>query len=146
VNSKKIWTISFLIITILMLMGCSTNSSVRSSNLVYGAVSIKPGSAYQVSFSVTDKMSNAQIAGTFNVRVGVGNNIEVFILNQTDYHNWSNGTELSQNVLYNSGRVTRADIKVSVAAAGTYYLIFSNRFSSTSLKQVITDVNLKWSE
>src|SRR2546428_64248 len=80
------------------------------------------------------------VNGTFTASGGGGNDIEVFVMDQTNYVNWSNGHQA--NAYYDSGQVTTGTVSAYLPGGGTYYLVYSNAFSSVSSKNVQTTANL----
>jgi hypothetical protein len=98
--------------------------------------------AYQV--DVTPAMNNARLSGDFTTSGGSGNDIKVYLMDNTNYLNWSNGHQA--NSYYASGQVTAGSFNVNISTAGTYYLIYDNRFSVISNKQVSTHVILEYNE
>jgi hypothetical protein len=117
----------------------------QSQNLVNATITVDAGSYYGVRFSVdTVRMQNAAVVGTFTASGGSGNDIDVFILDDIAFTNWVNGHQVM--TLYYPGRLTTERINVSVTSSGTYHLVFSNKFSIISAKNVSTKVDLNWSE
>ncbi len=84
-----------------------------------------------------------RVRGRFRATGGSGNDIEVYILDKNGYENWQNGHKVK--TYYNSGRITVADIDVTLGK-GQYILIFSNRFSSSTPKAVEAQVSLTWED
>lgn len=81
--------------------------------------------------------------GTFTASGGTGNDIEAFVLPENDYVNWQNGH--NAKTFYNSGKVTVGTLNVNLPAdAGTYYLVFNNKFSLLSQKTVRVDAALTY--
>jgi len=115
-----------------------------SSNLVNGIIAVDPGGWYRVRFSVTSSMRGAAVVGSFTASGGSGNDIETYIFDDMAYTSWINGH--SVYALYNSGRITVAEINTPITTPGQYYLVFSNTFSTFSSKKVTTTVNLQWYE
>lgn len=66
------------------------------------------------------------------------------VMDQTDFVNWQNGHQVS--TLYNSGQLTTASVSASLPGSGTYYLVYSNAFSTFSSKSVNTQVNLTFTQ
>ena len=117
---------------------------LHSSNLVNGIITVDPGGYYRVRFSVTSTMTDAAVVGSFTASGGSGNDIETYILDDMAFTNWINGHTV--NTLYNSGRITVAEINTPITTPGTYYLVFNNEFSTFASKEVTTTVNLQWYE
>ena len=76
-----------------------------------------------------------KMQGHFTATGGSGNDIEVYLLNQDEYTNWENHHQTP--TYYNSGKVTTGEANVVLPSdAGTYYLVFNNKFSLVSPKAV----------
>ena len=85
--------------------------------------------------------SNPQLEGTFSAK-GANNDIEVLLLEETQYLNWQNRHKF--RAVYESGRVTADRVRMALPPdAATYFVVFSNRFSLLSQKDVSADLSLK---
>lgn len=73
------------------------------------------------------------VKGKFRATGGSHNDIEVYILDDDGFENWRNGNQAQ--TYYNSGRVTVGTYGVTLPA-GSYHLVFNNRFSVVSNKAV----------
>jgi len=105
--------------------------TVNAANVVYFPITVPVGA------------TNVTLTGHFTASGGSGNDIEVFLLNQDAYTNWQNGHPSS--AYYNSGKVTVADANTTLPnGAGTYYLVFNNKFSLFSPKAVAENFNLTY--
>jgi len=148
---KRFFALVLLCVSILVIgsvLGCTTPITdlvSRSYNLINGTITESPGRYYSVSFPVDmNAMHNVWVDGSFTAAGGLGDDIEVYIMDDIAYTNWVNGHTVS--VIYSSGKVTTANIGVAITMSGNYHLVFSNRFSIVSSKNVATKVDLKWSE
>ena len=71
------------------------------------------------------------------------NNVEVYVLSEPAFAVWQNGYATSS--VYESGRVPQASIQANLPAGpGVYYLIFSNKFSPKTAKNVNATVLLRY--
>jgi ribosomal protein L40E len=71
------------------------------------------------------------------------NDIEVYVLSEPAFAVWQNGYATSS--VYESGRVSQGSMQAELpAGAGVYYLVFSNKFSSTPVKNVNATVLLRY--
>jgi len=71
------------------------------------------------------------------------NDVEVYVLSEPAFAVWQNGYATSS--VYESGRVPHGTMQADLpAGAGVYYLIFSNKFSSRSAKNVNASVLLRY--
>jgi hypothetical protein len=87
--------------------------------------------------------SNVRLRGNFTASGGLTNDIEVFVLSSNDFVNWQN--RHASTAFYNSGTVTVGTLDVNLPAdAGTYYLVFNNRFSLLTQRNVNVDAALAY--
>jgi len=71
------------------------------------------------------------------------NDIEVYVLSEPAFAVWQNGYATSS--VYESGRVAQGDVQAELpAGAGIYYLVFSNKFSAKTAKNVNATVLLRY--
>ena len=92
---------------------------------------------------VSPGATSVRLQGNFTASGGTGNDIEVFVLPESDFVNWQNGH--AAKTFYNSGKVTVGNLNVNLPSdAGTYYLVFNNKFSLLSQKSVRVDANLTY--
>jgi hypothetical protein len=83
------------------------------------------------------------VHGNFTASGGLGNDVEVFLLSESDFVNWQNRHDAK--TFYNSGKVTVGTLNVNLSSdAGTYYLVFSNRFGLLAQKSVRVDAALTY--
>ena len=75
-----------------------------------------------------------KLQGHFTATGGSGNDKEVWLVTEDGFTNWQNGH--AATTFYNSGRVTQDALNASLPGTGTYYLVFDNRFSLLSKKEV----------
>lgn len=122
----------------------NNNPQPHTQNVVNATITVQPGSWDYYTVTTTSSMSSPSLSGSFTASGGSGNDIYVYVMDATDYVNWSNGHQVTP--LYNSGKVTTANFNVSLGSSGTYYLVYDNTFSTFSSKNVATDVNLEYEE
>ncbi|MGD0329659.1 MAG: emp24/gp25L/p24 family protein [Nitrososphaeria archaeon] len=112
--------------------------------LFNGSVSVDASYFDYSPFNVTAGAMNVTVTGNFTASGGSGNDIEVYIMNTTQYDNWYNGNTTS--VYYDSGRVTTSKISLKLPAGQSYYLILDNNFSSISSKMVSGEIILTFTQ
>jgi hypothetical protein len=112
----------------------------RTTGVVLGSFSVAANQSQSYRVVVTDDMEDARLVGSFRAAGGSGNDIIVYIMDPTAYENFSNGHQVS--VYYNSGQVTTESFNVRLPGSGTYYLVYSNRFSTFSSKTVAARTDL----
>lgn len=94
-------------------------------------------------FNVPANATNVRVEGTFTASGDSGNDVEVYVLNDDEFMNWRNGQ--SVNPLYKSGRRPRGTLHAALpAGAGTYHLVFDNKFSPFTSKAVTASVRLRY--
>lgn len=114
-----------------------------SASIMTGSIALQAGEYryYQPKVD-SDIMSNARIVGHLEASGGTGNDIDVFVLTETQFTNWKNNHETS--ALFNSGRSTAVDLDVTLERTGTYVLVISNAFSTVTPKTVAGTIDLRW--
>lgn len=71
------------------------------------------------------------------------NNIEVYVLSEPAFAVWQNG--FAASAVYESGKVSQGTVQADLpAGAGIYYLVFSNKFSAKTQKNVTANVALRY--
>jgi type II secretory pathway pseudopilin PulG len=133
----------------------SSTSNLRlphTANIVNGLITVQPRNYTHYSITVPGGATGIAIGGSFSVSGGTGNNIEVLVLDQSNYNNWQNAYQLSViynnwksdyrlRTYYDSGQVTTGTIAASLSISGVYYLVYSN-VPSTVTKNVQTTAYL----
>ncbi len=125
----------FVAIIWIVISGCVSN---KTETIVDNTITVEAGKYVDYKFSVP---SQAIISGNFTASGGSGNDIRVIILNETSYTNWINGHDVS--TYYDSGQLTTGSITASVPS-GSYYLVYSNTFSTLAVKNVKTRVDITY--
>jgi len=115
-----------------------------SQNVLGGSFIVEPGKYKTFTVAVTAAMKNPSVEGNFTASGG-NNDIEVFVLEESQYLNWQNGHKF--DATYSSGRVTAGKLKIQLPQEpGTYCVVFSNRFSYITNKAVVADVKLQYNQ
>jgi ribosomal protein L40E len=125
--------------------------------------SVGPHTFRYYKFSLPEGSVNVAIVGQFTVSgesgKSTGNNataaaaekgrndsedqIEVYVLNEAAFPVWQNGYATSS--VYESGRVSEGKVQAEIpAGAGIYYLVFNNKFSTRTAKNINADVLLRY--
>jgi hypothetical protein len=117
--------------------------STHTVNIVNGLITVN-GLGYEYyPFYVPSGATNVYVQGSFTASGGFGNDIEVLVMDSTDFINWQNGHQAS--AYYDSGQLTTSSFDVPLPSGpGTYYLVYSNTFSIISQKNVNTQANLSY--
>jgi len=141
--------------TLLLVLACGTDPLGKltdavgarklvdaTDNVVNATISVgaMDHAAYRV--AVGESQKDPHIVGSFRASGGMGNDIKVFIMTETDYVNWANGHQGS--TFYSSGQLTTSSFDVGPLSPGNYRVVFDNSFSTFSRKNVSTRVDLKY--
>ena len=132
----------FFICTSLLFINCNNTPHTYTVNIVNATITVYAGQYNHYQVDVTSTMDNPRLIGSFTASGGSGNDIKVYVMDNTNYVNWSNGH--SSTAYYSSGQTTTGSFNVSFTSSGTYYVVYDNSFSVVSDKQVTTNVNLKY--
>jgi hypothetical protein len=103
---------------------------------------IRPARAVYYPFVVPAGATQVGVSGRFEASGGTGNDVEIYILDEDAVVNWQNGHRV--RAYYSSGRMTQGNVNATLPSDGTYYLVFSNRFSAVSNKAVVADISLAY--
>ena len=164
-RSKRYWAIGLCVSLILFSaavaaqIGYGVGLGTQTKKIIAGAwpwpnttITI-PGEGYYVKpFSVTSNMQNAWVFGLWSCDNNMQNGIEVLILDNMAYTNWSNSQKFSAIYISGFSAETPAETKTlttvlgtlaPIFTPGTYYLILSN-MDSTSPTQVLARFDLDW--
>jgi zinc-ribbon domain len=113
-------------------------TTVKNPNLHVNALSF---SSFKL--DVPAGATSVNLHGNFTASGGLTNDVEVFVLSADDFVNWQNRHEAK--TLYNSGKVTVGTLNINLPAeAGTYYLVFNNKFAILAQKTVLVDAALTY--
>ncbi len=116
-----------------------------SNNVVNGMVTIGARNYQYYQITVPSGAISPSVSGSFTASGGSGNDIKIYVMDNTNYVNWQNGH--SASTYYTSGQTTTGSISAQLpSGAGTYYLVYDNTFSLLSTKNVDTQVNLVYSQ
>lgn len=115
-----------------------------SQSIANGQVIVKAHSYVQYRLTITPEMNDPTVTGNFNASGGAGNDIEAVIADEPNYTNWVNGHQ-AQVLWSTGGKETTGNI-IAKLQPGMYYLVFSNKFSAFTDKQVFLNVSLNYSK
>jgi hypothetical protein len=108
---------------------------LRTVNIGKGALSVAALHYSFYTLPIPAGASNVRVKGHFQATGGMGNDVEVFLLNDEQFTNWKNGH--ATPTYYNSGKITVGDVLATLPdGVGTYYLVFNNNFSALTAKAV----------
>jgi hypothetical protein len=123
--------------------------------IIQSKFSVSPNRFRYYKFSVPEGHANVSIVGQFSAisesqapktseqsSDGVGD-IEVYVLSEPAFEVWQNGYATSS--VYESGRVAKGEMQAELSTGpGNYYLIFSNKFSQKTSKNIDASVFLRY--
>jgi hypothetical protein len=104
-------------------------------------ITVEPQTLWQADFYVDGRfMSNVRVVGWMMASGGAFNDVKILVLNDIDFTNWKNFHDTEG--VYQSDKVTKAQIEEEIEEPGSYHLVISNRFSEFSSKDVLLKVYL----
>ena len=116
-----------------------------AETIVDGAFTIRPAEYVFYKFTVPADVTEVTVRGRFEASGASGNDVEVYVFDEDGYAKWQNGREARP--YHASGRVTQANVEAKLPShEGTYYLVFSNRFSVEANKAVTADMSIGYFE
>jgi hypothetical protein len=100
-----------------------------------GALSVAARHYAFYTLTVPGYAHSVRVSGHFQTTGEVGNDIDVYVLNDEQFTDWKKGSET--HTYYASGKATVGDVHASLPDGhGTYYLVFNNGFSALTAKVV----------
>ena len=106
------------------------NLSLKGQTIVDDTFKVGPENYYYVHFTSS---CTTNIQGGFIASAALGDNIIVFILDDSGFNQFENGQDVS--AYYNSGKVESGEFDLALPP-GTYYIVMSNQYSDFSTKTV----------
>lgn len=144
------WTVFVCLCLMLFLSACQ-QANVQAGQVRVYTSSIDPAFTIprlgekSYKFTVPAGATNVKMQGRFTASGGARNDIEVWLMNDDDFVNWQNRHPVTP--IYNSQKVTQGTLNASLPPdAGTYYLVFNNRFSLVSPKAVQDNLSLQYTK
>jgi len=114
----------------------------HSDSITNSAFSVAASSSKYVKFQIRPEATEIKLDGHFSATGGMGNDVEVYVLDEDGFVNSQNGH--SAATYYNSGKVTQANITATLPGPGTYYLFFNNKFSLMTPKAVVANATVHY--
>jgi hypothetical protein len=109
------------------------------------AFTVPAHSTKQYKFVVPAGANSVSLEGRFAATGGPRNSIEVWVMNDDQFVNWTNRHPLQ--AIYNSQKVTQGTIKVALPPdGGTYHVVFNNEFSVLTPKAIEANLTLKYAK
>lgn len=117
--------------------------------------SVTPHNFRYYKFALPEGSVNVSVVGQFNAQADKAgsranakgepddNDIEVYVLSEEAFAVWQNGYATSS--VYESGKTSHGNVQAELpAGAGIYYLIFSNKASQKTAKNIQATVSLRY--
>jgi len=114
-----------------------------TSIVVDDIIDVPASKLWHKTIEIPPALTDVRLIGWCTASGGARNDIKVLVLNDIDFHNWRNFSEVEG--LYQSEKTTVASIDVPIETHGKYHLVISNWFSEFSSKKVIAKVYMYWS-
>jgi hypothetical protein len=73
----------------------STLRTPRSDNIVNGLITVQAGGYNYYPFTLAAGSTSISVSGSFTASGGSGNDIEVYVMDDTNFINWKNGHQAS---------------------------------------------------
>ncbi len=115
-------------------------ADLKTMNIVNGLLIIDPEGCQGYRFQTPSEASCIHVQGSFTTSGGVGNDIQMLIMDMVAFLDWQN--HLPVRLYHDSGKLKECDFDVSLPAGGDFCIVFSNTFSSVSRKVVKAKANL----
>ena len=107
--------------------------------------SVKPHGFASYEFAVPSGSVNVAVSGEFTATGNSSSDIEVYVFKDDAFVSWQGG--YSPSAYHSSSRVIKGDVQADLpAGAGTYYVVFNNKFSPRTTKSVQSEVTLHYTK
>jgi hypothetical protein len=104
-----------------------------SHTLALGDFEVPARSSHDVKIVLDEPhMQNARVTGNFSTESVSG--IQVMLLNEIEYNQFTGDHKIPPGFLYLSKTTTNGNIQAAIPQAGNYYLVFDNSPSDSSIK------------
>ena len=104
---------------------------------------VKKRSFVSYRLDVPTAVTHVNVGGDFSVSGDVNQDVEVQLMSAEGFVSWQDG--YSAEMFYDSGKVKQGKVEATLpATAGTYYLVFDNRYSAKTAKSVQADITLRY--
>lgn len=130
--------IAFLAVMAAALAGCGNISSSRMQTLNLTPSPIQVPALGYSAIAFASYTGDAVISGHISVFGGSGNDISAYVLADDDFVNFANRHQF--RAFFSAARTSAATVNVGPLPAGSYHLVFDNRFSLLSKKTVVANL------
>jgi len=121
-----------LTLIVFFAVGCNAFRPSQTLNLTPNPIQVAALGYSSVAFA--SYTGDAMVTGHITALGGRGNDIVAYVLADDDFTNWLNGHQF--RAYFSSGKITAATLHVGPLPAGSYHLVFDNRFSLLAKKTV----------
>ena len=125
----------------LLTISAVAHSATRSRAVLESPLDVPAVTWKSIPIVVTSAMPDARLQGDIRASGGTGNDIEILVMTESDWTNFSNGHHAE--ALFKSGRTTVSTLDVPLPQ-GAYRLVFSNTFSGITPKRITGSVLINW--
>ena len=116
-------------------------SSIKNEvALVKGTIHVSPLSYYRSMFVIKSDMRNVKLRGDF--REAGNTDFYTYVFDDLNFQNWAASAD--SKAIYSSGKVVVGKISLNIAIPGTYYVVFSNKHSLFTSKNVEAAIYLEF--
>ncbi|MGO9084141.1 MAG: hypothetical protein ACLQBK_02860 [Candidatus Sulfotelmatobacter sp.] len=130
------------LVTACALSVAQDDPEIQKKPICEAAFTVAARGAKEGAFIITESMRLPKLEGKFRATGGMSNSIEVWVLDDDEFVNWSNHHSVKS--LYNSDKVTQGTIEVYLRRPGKYHVVFNNMFSLMTPKAVEANLILKF--
>jgi len=116
---------------------------MNTSMVLDDIVEVPASKLWHKTIEIPSTLEGVKLAGWCVASGGARNDIKVLVLNDVDFYNWKNFGKVKG--LYQSDKISVAEMSAEITAPGRYHLVITNWFSEFSTKEVIAKVYLYWS-
>jgi hypothetical protein len=126
------------------------NTDRNVKKFVEETIMVDPGSysAYPVAVDLS-RMPDCHITGSFSASGGAKNDIQFFVFTDEAYEDWryrmstlAGGFPAKTPAIFFTEPVTEGHFDIPIVKSGTYFLVFTNHFSSVKNKVVKVEIEL----
>jgi hypothetical protein len=141
---RRAFGIAAIVMVSLAILATAQDSvQTTTRSIGQSAFTVPARGAKQYEFAVPRGAQTVILEGHFRATGGPRNSIEVWVMTDDEFVNWTNRHPLK--AIYNSQRVTQGTVNVVLPPnAGVYHVVFNNDFSVLTPKAVEASLRLKF--
>jgi hypothetical protein len=135
---RRIPAYALVAFTTLATVPVASAQQQTESSVVQSTFQVEAAKANSIQFKLSAYYRDGRVAGNALAKGGSGNDIRVLILTEQQFQVWTRSTH--PQALYDSGQRQSVVLSVPLNDPGTYYVVFDNRFSARSAKNIQADI------